>query len=102
MSFYPFLPPDSEKLSIRAHSLSIWCQGFIDALGTFISERRLTINQSDQTFIGEIIEDFAQISTLSKTAVESGNEEELAYFEVVEFVRVGTQLVYEELKREVN
>ena len=102
MSFYPFLPPDSEKLSIRAHSLSIWCQGFIDALGTFISERRLTINQSDQTFIGEIIEDFSQISTLSKTAVESGNEEELAYFEVVEFVRVGTQLVYEELKREVN
>ena len=102
MRFYPFLPPDSEKLSIRAHSLSIWCQGFIDALGTFISERRLTINQSDQTFIGEIIEDFSQISTLSKTAVESGNEEELAYFEVVEFVRVGTQLVYEELKREVN
>ena len=71
-------------------------------MGTFITERRLTINQSDQTFIGEIIEDFAQISTLSKTAVESGNEEELAYFEVVEFVRVGTQLVYEELKREVN
>ena len=102
MSFYPFLPPDSEELSIRAYSLSMWCQGFIDALGKFISERRLTINQSDQTFIGEIIEDFSQISTLSKTAVESGNEEELAYFEVVEFVRVGTQLVYEELKREVN
>ncbi len=102
MSFYPFLPPDSEELSIRAHSLSIWCQGFIDALGMFISERRLTINQSYQTFIGEIIEDFSQISTLNKTAVENGNEEELAYFEVVEFVRVGTQLVYEELKREVN
>ena len=102
MSFYPFLPLDSEELSIRAHSLSIWCQGFIDALGMFISERELTINQSDQTFISEIIEDFAQISTLSKTAVENGNEEELAYFEVVEFVRVGTQLVYEELKREVN
>ena len=102
MSFYPFLPPDSKELSIRAHSLSIWCQGFIDALGVFISERELTINQSDQTFISEIIEDFAQISTLSKIAVESGNEEELAYFEVVEFVRVGTQLVYEELKREIN
>ena len=26
MSFYPFLPPDSEELSIRAHSLSIWCR----------------------------------------------------------------------------
>ena len=102
MSFYPFLPPDSEELSIRAHSLSNWCQGFIDALGTFISDRRLTINQSDQTFIGEIIEDFSQISTLSKTTVENGNEEELAYFEVVEFVKVGTQLVYEELKREIN
>jgi hypothetical protein len=102
MSFYPFLPPDSKELSIRAHSLSIWCQGFIDALGVFISERELTINQSDQTFISEIIEDFAQISTLSKIAVESGDEEELAYFEVVEFVRVGTQLVYEELRSEMN
>jgi uncharacterized protein YgfB (UPF0149 family) len=102
MSFYPFLPPDSKELSIRAHALSIWCQGFVDALGMFISERELILNQSDQTFIGEIIEDFSQISTLSKTTVENGNEEDLAYFEVVEFVRVGTQLVYEELKREIN
>jgi hypothetical protein len=102
MSFYPFLPLDSEELSIRAHALSIWCQGFVDALGMFISERELILNQSDQTFIGEIIEDFSQISTLSKTTVENGNEEELAYFEVVEFVKVGTQLVYEELKREIN
>ena len=102
LDFQPLLPDESEPIEVRAVALALWCEGFIDGYGMCIAELELDIKSIGDGGISEIIEDFSQISTLSKTTVENGNEEELAYFEVVEFVKVGTQLVYEELKREIN
>ena len=98
MSFYPLLSPDSESLTDRTLSLSSWCQGFIDGFGDVIAQKNISNDHIQQDIIGEIIEDFSQISKLSSASVMNEGGEELAYMEVVEYVRVGAQLIFEEMK----
>jgi uncharacterized protein YgfB (UPF0149 family) len=98
MTFYPLLSPDSESLTNRTLSLSNWCQGFIDGFGFSIAQENISINLEEQGIIDEIIEDFSQISKLTSASVMNEGGEELAYMEVVEYVRVGAQLIFEESK----
>ena len=98
MTFYPLLSPDSESLTNRTLSLSSWCQGFIDGFGFAIAQENISINITEQEIIVEIIEDFSQISKLTSASVMNEGGEELAYMEVVEYVRVGVQLIFEESK----
>ena len=56
------------------------------------------MNPAEQDIISEIIEDFSQISKLTSASVMNEGGEELAYMEVVEYVRVSVQLIFEELK----
>ena len=98
MTFYPLLSPDSASLADRTGSLSSWCQGFIDGFGLAIAQKNIPIGPADQDIIGEIIEDFSQISKLTSASVMNQDEEELAYMEVVEYVRVGVQLIFEEMQ----
>ena len=56
------------------------------------------LSLKDFSEIGEIIEDFSQISKLTSASVMNQDEEELAYMEVVEYVRVGVQLIFEEMQ----
>jgi len=98
MSFYPLLSPDAESITDRTLTLSRWCQGFIDGFGLVIAQKNISIDQIEQDIIGEIIEDFSQISKLTSASVMNEDGEELAYMEVVEYVRVGVQLIFEEMK----
>ena len=98
MTFYPLLSPDSASLTDRTRSLSSWCQGFIDGFGFAIAQKNVPIDPAGQDIIGEIIEDFSQISKLTCASVMNQDEEELAYMELVEYVRVGVQLIFEEMK----
>ena len=98
MTFYPLLSPDSESLINRTLSLSSWCQGFIDGLTLAVTQKNISMNIAEQEIIMEIIEDFSQISKLTSASVMNEGGEELAYMEVVEYVRVGTQLMFEESK----
>ena len=99
MTFYPLFSPDSASLTDRTGSLSIWCQGFIDGFGFgFAIAQKTFRDPAGQDIIGEIIEDFSQISKLTSVSVMNQDEEELAYMEVVEYIRVGVQLIFEEMK----
>ena len=98
MTFYPLLLPDSASLTDRTGSLSSWCQGFIDGVGLAIAQKNVPIDSAGQDIIGEIIEDFSQISKLTSASVMNQDGEELAYMEVVEYVRVGVQLIFEEMR----
>ena len=98
MTFYPLLSPDSESLTNRTLSLSSWCGGFIDGFGLAIVQKNISMNPTKQGITGEIIEDFSQISKLTSASVMNEDSEELAYMEVLEYVRVGTQLIFEESK----
>jgi uncharacterized protein YgfB (UPF0149 family) len=98
MTFYPLLSPDSESLIERTLSLSNWCQGFVDGFGFSIVKKNISIDKAELEIIREIIEDFSQISKLTSASIMNEGGEDLAYMEVVEYVRIATQLIFEEMK----
>lgn len=93
MGFGLLLPGDDRPLDERAAALGQWCQGFLYGLGS----SRIADLERLPGEVGEVVRDLAQISQVGVSADESIEAQESAYTELVEFVRVGAQLVYEEL-----
>ena len=91
--FAPLLPDDETPLSERANALSLWCQGFLYGLGSGPASDPAKVS----TEAGEIIRDFTEITHVGVEADEQNEENEIAFAEVVEFVRVGVQLLFVEL-----
>lgn len=94
MEFEALLPDDDIPLASRAGGLSQWCQGFLYGFGTGepVKQDELPGN------VNEILNDLTHIGRASVELDGDGNEsEEEAYAEVVEYVRVGVQLIHDEL-----
>ncbi|MFC4308341.1 UPF0149 family protein [Steroidobacter flavus] len=95
MEFEALLPDDDIPLTARASGLSQWCQGFLYGFGTGgkpVKQEELPGN------VNEILNDLTHIGRASVELEGDGNEsEEEAYAEVVEYVRVGVQLIHDEL-----
>jgi uncharacterized protein YgfB (UPF0149 family) len=91
--FQPLLPDDDAPLAARADALSSWCQGFLYGLGSGTSADPSSVS----TEAGEIIRDFTEITHVGVDAGDDNEENEVAFAEVVEFVRVGVQLLFVEL-----
>jgi uncharacterized protein YgfB (UPF0149 family) len=90
--FAPLLPDDEAPLTERAGALSLWCQGFLYGLGSGPASDPAKVSRE----AGEIIRDFTEITQVGVEADEQNEENELAFAEVVEFVRVGVQLLFVE------
>jgi uncharacterized protein len=91
--FEPLLPDDNVPLAERADALSLWCQGFLYGLGSGSASDPAKVS----TEAGEIIRDLTEITHVGVEADEQNEENENAFAEVVEFVRVGVQLLFVEL-----
>jgi uncharacterized protein YgfB (UPF0149 family) len=91
--FAPLLPDDEASLSERADALSLWCQGFLYGLGSGTTPDPGKVSAE----AGEIIRDLTEITHVGVEAGEENEENEAAFAEVVEFVRVGVQLLFVEL-----
>lgn len=94
MQFAPLLPADVESIDARAAALGQWCQGFLYGLGT----SAITDATQLPGDVGEVVRDFSQITRVAVDTDESLESNEGAYAELVEFVRVGVQLVFDELE----
>ncbi len=92
-AFQLFLPPDSRRLSQRTELLGCWCQGFLYALGLAGDEVYGRLSSEAREFLRHL-SDISRIDT----GVEGDDSEETAYTEVVEYVRVGMMMVYEDLR----
>ena len=92
-AFAPLLPDDDAPLAERADALSSWCQGFLYGLGSGNTPDPGKVS----TEAGEIIRDFTEITHVGVDAGDDNEENEVAFAEVVEFVRVGVQLLFAEL-----
>jgi uncharacterized protein YgfB (UPF0149 family) len=90
--FEPLLPDDEAPLTERADALSLWCQGFLYGLGSGAAADPAKVS----TEAGEIIRDLTEITHVGVDAGEENEENEVAFAEVVEFVRVGVQLLFVE------
>ncbi len=93
--FLPLLPEDTDSLTHRVEALAQWCEGFLFG----IASRPLKIEVLSAE-ARELVEDFTQISRAGLDAEEQqeGEDEERAYVELVEYVRVGAQLIFLELR----
>jgi uncharacterized protein len=93
MGFELLLPSDARSIEARTAALAEWCQGFLYGLGS----GRITDASGLPGEVGEIVRDFGEITRAGVDASESEESNESAYAELVEFVRVGAQLLFEEL-----
>lgn len=92
MDFELLLPDDDVALELRATALSQWCQGFLYGFGT---GRPVQLEELEGS-VDEVLRDLTHIG---RATVELGGDEdeEGAYAEVLEYVRVGVQLIHDEL-----
>lgn len=94
LGFELWLPDDDEPLEERTLSLAQWCSGFLAGLGSACSLESLSEPAH------EALEDLIEISRaeLSSGHGEGSEEEEAAYAEIVEYVRVVALTFREELR----
>lgn len=93
--FRPFLPDDADSTARRAMALSHWCEGFLHGLVTLSRNEELRKALAEEP-LAEIIRDMLQI-TRAAPGDHDEETDEAAYTELVEYLRVATQLTYEEL-----
>ena len=88
------LPDDDAPLDERSRALSDWCTGFLYGLG--LAGGGVTAALSDDA--REVVADLTEFTRID--AEDDGSESaEKAFQEIVEYVRVGVLLIYEELMR---
>jgi uncharacterized protein len=93
MQFEPLLPADAQPITARTAALAEWCQGFLYGLGAGAIPDAGSLPGE----VGEFVRDLAEITRAGVDAAQSEEDNESAYAELVEFVRVGVQLLFEEL-----
>ncbi|MDP9087324.1 MAG: UPF0149 family protein [Pseudomonadota bacterium] len=93
MEFEPLLPDDEQPLNGRANALALWCTGFLYGLGA----GNISDLEALSGDVGEIVRDFTEISRATGDDAEGDESNEQAYAELVEFIRVAAQVVFEEL-----
>jgi len=93
MEFELLLPEDAEPIAARTAALAQWCQGFLYGLGAGAIPDASALPGE----VGEIVRDLVEISRASVDTRQDEEANESAYSELVEFVRVGVQLLFEEL-----
>lgn len=82
------LPDDDAKMSLRLNALAMWCEGFLE--GIVLENEGL-----QQDIVQEALADLSSIKEVA-TKTKSTKENEVAYTEVLEFVKVAVLLIYAE------
>jgi uncharacterized protein len=92
MEFELLLPADEQSIEVRTAALAQWCQGFLYGLGAGAIPDASELPGE----VGEVVRDFIEISRAGVDPSQGEEANEAAYAELVEFVRVGVQLLFEE------
>jgi len=94
LDFELLLPDDEDALCERTESLANWCSGFLSGLGLG------GVPAQDQLpdDVAELLGDLSQIARVDFDLDDPDEEDQLAFEELVEYVRVGVLLVHEELQ----
>jgi hypothetical protein len=104
LAFYPLLPDEEVALDERVAALASWCQGFVTGLGlggyVVDDDRSTGASGAADTELAEIVGDFVEISRagLSEEEQEQAHEADFDLAALIEYVRVGVQLIFEELQ----
>ncbi|HLB57788.1 MAG TPA: UPF0149 family protein [Gammaproteobacteria bacterium] len=89
------LPDDNIDINIRAEALGLWCQGFLTGLEN--TDIHVKKNQLPAEVI-EALDDLTEIAQINFGDMATNEEDETAYFELIEYVRLAVLMIYHELK----
>lgn len=87
------LPDDEQPLAERTEALALWCNGFLYGLGTSGAGDPAVLPGD----AGEVVRDLTEISRAGVEDADGLEANEEALAQLVEFVRLGVQLVCEEI-----
>ena len=96
--FQLLLPPDSDGLPARAEALTLWCQGYLTGLK--LAEVQIVSREPGE--VTEAINDLIEIAKMNYEDVVAGEEDEEAYVELIEYVRMAAILIYQDIQDAVN
>lgn len=93
LEFQLLLPADKKPLPSRAEALTLWCQGFL----TGLKFAHVSLKSKNQDVL-EALKDISEIAKMNyeEVAANNENEDESAYVELVEYVRVAVLMIYQE------
>ncbi|MDH5766740.1 MAG: UPF0149 family protein [Gammaproteobacteria bacterium] len=89
-----FVPDDNQPLAARADGLAQWCQGFTYGLAAGGLKQEAELPEDT----AELIRDMVEIGRAGHDEQSSGEDDEDAYMQLYEYVRVGVLLINEELQ----
>ena len=92
-TFQLLVPADSEALVLRGQSLGDWCAGFLAGVGLGGVDIGTLPRDSR-----EILLDMAEIARIDPATCAEDEANEAAYTELLEYLRVGTLMLREELQ----
>lgn len=94
-----WLPDDDESLEDRTESLAQWCNGFLASIGAGDDQRLDTLSGEGAEALADIQEiALAELGAGSGDGAEVLEEEEGAFAEIVEYVRIAVLILREDLR----
>ena len=95
--FSLLLPEGDAKIDVRTEALGLWSQGFL----TGLQQENVPIENREPSDLTEAIDDLVEIAQVnfdSMNEADNNDDNETAYFELVEYVRLAALLVFHELR----
>ena len=94
--FVPLLPDDTADVAQRTQAMAHWCEAFLHGLVSAKHDQVLKDRLAAEP-LSDIIRDMLQITRAEIDEESDEEDNEAAYAELVEYIRVAAQLAYEEL-----
>jgi len=94
--FMLLLPDDDDSVQVRAEAMGQWCEGFLHGLVSETHGDQLRERLAGEP-LSDIIKDMLEITRGTAGDEAEAEEDDDAFSELVEYLRVAAQLTYEEL-----
>lgn len=100
MGLVIWLPDDQESLEDRTEAVAQWCNGFLASVGAGDDDRLRTLS-------GDAVEALSDLREIATAEVgpgggddggDAGEEDEQAFSEIVEYIRVSVLILHEDLR----
>lgn len=88
------LPDDASDIRSRMHALIEWCEGFLFGVGLAGSDSTKDLSAEP----ADALRDFMEITRMDADIANAGEEDEQALAEVIEHVRIGAYMIFEDLR----
>lgn len=94
--FQLLLPAETASAALRTEAMAQWCEGFLHGLVVRAEGDRLKKRLATEP-LSDLIKDMLEITRAEADDDAGAESNEAAYVELLEYLRVAAQLVYEEL-----